>query len=114
MTITPPPKPDAVPKNENFSSLLDDRFHEINYIGSHYRFPVSRCAAARSDPPSISIRFEPWKRTTSSVEVRNISLFLVEDVAHRALHQIGEARMPFRRSVLASVASGKPALARVF
>ena len=35
-------------------------------------------------------------------------LTLVEDLAHRALRQIGKARMSFRRSVLARMASEKP------
>jgi hypothetical protein len=37
-----------------------------------------------------------------------LHLFLVEDLAHRALCQIGEARMSLRRSVLAGMASQKP------
>jgi hypothetical protein len=37
-----------------------------------------------------------------------LHLFLVEDLAHRALRQVGEAPMPLRRSMLASVAGQKP------
>src|SRR5258706_1956115 len=37
-----------------------------------------------------------------------LHLFLVEDFAHRALRQVGEAPMPLRRSMLASVAGQKP------
>jgi hypothetical protein len=33
---------------------------------------------------------------------------LGEDLAHRALRQVGEARMSLRRSMLASVAGKKP------
>jgi hypothetical protein len=35
-------------------------------------------------------------------------LFLVEDLAHRALRQVGKARMPFLRTMLAGVAGQKP------
>jgi hypothetical protein len=34
--------------------------------------------------------------------------FLIEDLAHRALRQVGEARMSLRRSMLAGVAGQKP------
>jgi hypothetical protein len=37
-----------------------------------------------------------------------LHFFLVENLAHRALCQIGEARMSLRQSVLASVAGEKP------
>src|SRR4249919_4289936 len=37
-----------------------------------------------------------------------LDLFLVEDFAHRALRQMGKARMSLRRSVLAGMAGEKP------
>ena len=37
-----------------------------------------------------------------------LHLFLIEDLAHRALRQVGEARMPLRRSMFAGVAGQKP------
>ena len=35
-------------------------------------------------------------------------LFLIEDLANRALHQVGEARVPFRRSMLPCMVGQKP------
>ena len=37
-----------------------------------------------------------------------LHFLLVEDLAHRALREVGQARMPLRRSMLASVAGQKP------
>ena len=37
-----------------------------------------------------------------------LHVFLVEDFAHRALRQVGEARMPFRGPMLAGVPGEKP------
>ena len=37
-----------------------------------------------------------------------LHVFLVEDFAHRALHQVGEARMSLPRSMLAGVGGEKP------
>ena len=37
-----------------------------------------------------------------------LDFFLVEDFAHRALHQMGKARMSLRRSMLAGMAGEKP------
>jgi hypothetical protein len=46
---------------------LDDRFHETDHIGCHHSFLVTGISQEHPDGPIlVGIRFEPWKRPTSS------------------------------------------------